>query len=80
MSKGSLSKFIHREHFSERGENFSDIREFASRMYGLWEDFPGNLQDIETFWTLSHADDPLSWGDEGQTRKIYERTLCYYDD
>lgn len=61
-------------------KNYSDTREFASRMYSLWEDLPGNLQDIEPFWTLCYADDPLSWGDEGQTRNIYERMLCYYDD
>ncbi len=61
-------------------KNYSDIREFAYRMYSLWEALPGNLQDIEPFWTLSYADDPLSWGDEGQTRNIYESMLCYYED
>ena len=61
-------------------KNYSDIREFAYRMYSLWEALPGNLQDIEPFWTLRYADDPLSWGDEGQTRNIYESMLCYYED
>lgn len=61
-------------------KNYSDIREFAGRMYNLWEALPGNLQDIEPFWALSYADDPLSWGDEGQTRNIYESMLCYYGD
>lgn len=27
---------------------------------------------IEPFHTLSYDDNPLSWGDEEQTRKIYE--------
>ena len=61
-------------------ENCSDIKYFASRMFGLWENLPGNIQDIEPFWILSYADDPLSWGDEEQTRDIYEYMLDYYGD
>lgn len=61
-------------------KNDLDIRKFADRMYNLWEDLPGNLQDIEPFRMLSYADDPLSWGDEGETRNIFERILCYYED
>jgi len=58
--------------------NCSDIKYFGSRMYSLWESLPGNIQNIEPFWTLSYADDPLSWGDEEQTRKIYEHLLGIY--
>ena len=61
-------------------KNDSDIRKFSYRMYDLWESLPGNIQDIEPFRTLCYADDPLSWGDEEQTRAIYERMLCYYGD
>ena len=57
-----------------------DIKRFASRMYGLWEILPGNIQDIEPFWALCYADDPLSWGDEEQTRSIYEHLFVYYKD
>ncbi len=60
--------------------NCSDIKCFAGRMYGLWESLPGNIQNIEPLWTLCYADDPLSWGDEEQTRNIYERMLDYYKD
>ena len=60
--------------------NCSDIKCFASRMYHLWESLPGNIQNIEPFWTLCYADDPLSWGDEEQTRNIYEYMLDYYKD
>ena len=59
-------------------ENYSDIKDFASRMFSLWESLPGNIQNIEPFWTLSYADEPLSWGDEEQTRGIYEHMLDYY--
>lgn len=58
----------------------SDIKYFAERMYSLWENLPGGIQDIEPFWTLSYADDPLSCGDEEQTRNIYELILNYYKD
>ena len=60
--------------------NCPDIKHFASRMYSLWEGLPGNIQNIEPFWTLSYADDPLSWGDEEQTRSIYEHMLDYYEN
>ncbi len=61
-------------------ENCSDIKYFASRMFSLWKSLPGNIQDIEPFWTLSYADEPLSWGDEEQTRSIYDYMLDYYKD
>ena len=61
-------------------ENCSDIKCFAGRMYGIWESLPGDIQKIEPFWTLCYADDPLSWGDEEQTRDIYEHMLNYYKD
>ena len=57
-----------------------DIRAFADRMYSLWEGLPGNIQKAEPFWTLSYADEPLSWGDEEQTRSIYEHMLNYYKE
>lgn len=60
--------------------NCSDLKSFASRMYSLWENLPWNIQDIEPFWTLNYADDPFSWGDEKQTRNIYEHMLDYYKD
>ena len=59
-------------------ENCPDIKYFASRMYNLWESLPGSIQNIEPFWALSYADDPLSWGDEEQIRNIYEHMLNYY--
>ncbi|MCI8805422.1 MAG: hypothetical protein HFE59_05920 [Clostridiales bacterium] len=61
-------------------KNCSDIKSFANRMYNLWESLPGNIQDKEPFFTLCYADDPLSWGNEEQTRNIYEYMLNYYKD
>ncbi len=60
--------------------NCSDIKYYASRMYSLWKSLPRNIQDTEPFWMLCYGDDPLSWGDEEQTRNIYEHMLDYYED
>ena len=60
--------------------NCTDIKYFASQMYRLWESLPGNIQNIEPFWALCYADDPLSWGDEKQTRNLYEHMLDYYKE
>lgn len=57
----------------------TEIRWFAGRMYDIWEGLPPWLQNVQPFWTLSYADDPLTWGDEKQTRKIYENMFRYYD-
>lgn len=62
----------------EHYEN-TELKRFAEMAYALWESLPGNIQDKEPFWTLCYADDPLSWGDEMQTREIYEHMLNYYD-
>ncbi|MBQ4523134.1 MAG: hypothetical protein IJA10_09315 [Lachnospiraceae bacterium] len=56
-----------------------DIRRFGNAMYSLWEKLPGNLQDMQPFLILCYADDPLSWGDEKQSREIYEEMLEYYE-
>ena len=56
-----------------------DIQRFWDIMYSLWESLPGDLQDKQPFWTLCYADDPLSWGDEKQSREIYEEMLEYYE-
>ena len=56
-----------------------DIQEFGNAMYSLWEELPGALQDMQPFWTLCYADEPLSWGDEKQSRAIYEEMLEYYE-
>lgn len=59
-------------------EKCCDIKQFADRMYRLWKALPGTIQKQEPFIVLCYADDPLSWGDEEQTRKLYEDLLDYY--
>ena len=55
------------------------IEVFARRMYSLWKRLPDNISCQQPFHTLSYADDPLSWGDEKQTRELYEDMLNYYE-
>lgn len=55
-----------------------DIKNFAKIAYLIWGLLPNCIEQVEPFWTLCYADDPLSWGDERQTRELYENMLNYY--
>ena len=57
----------------------TEIKMFADKMYSLWESLPGNIQNEQPFFTLCYADEPISWGDETQTRELYEAMLNYYE-
>ncbi len=59
-------------------EYCTDIKQFAEKMYSLWEVLPTAIQHKQPFYMLSYADDPLSWGDIEQSRSIYENVLNYY--
>ena len=54
------------------------ITHILNLMYNLWESLSGNIQDKEPFFVLCYADDPLLWGDEEQTRNIYEFIMYYF--
>lgn len=56
------------------------LAEFGSRCYELWNTLPGFLNKQQPFWTLSYADDSLSWGDEKQSRILYEETFSFYEE
>lgn len=58
--------------------NVFSIKDFGEKCYSLYQQLPDELDTIEPFHTLSYADDPLSWGDEEQTRKIYEDFFNFY--
>lgn len=57
-----------------------EIHSFAEKAYVAWNMLPKSIDQTEPFWTLSYADDPLSWGDEKQTREIYEKMFRYYEN
>lgn len=54
------------------------ISEFARRCHALWKMLPEYLSREEPFFVLYYADEPLSWGDEKQTRKLYEKAFDFY--
>ena len=58
--------------------NCSDINKFGNEMYLLWTSLPTHIQGEQPFHILSYADDPLGYGDENQTRKLYEDMFAYY--
>lgn len=55
-----------------------DIAEFGSRCYKLWSLLPAFLDYEQPFYVLCYADDPLSWGDEEQTRTLYRDAFSFY--
>ncbi len=59
---------------------YTDLRRFGSKMYSLWESLPGNLQNMEPFWSLCYADAFPHWNDEAQTRSFFEILLSYYEE
>jgi hypothetical protein len=56
-----------------------DINSFGAKAYSVWNLLPESINQTEPFWTLSYADDPLSWGDVKQTRELYEKMFKYYE-
>jgi hypothetical protein len=60
-------------------ENRMNIQDFGTKAYAIWNQLPDEISKIEPFFTLCYADDPLSYGDEKQTRDIYEKMFCFYD-
>ena len=58
--------------------NIFSIDQFGKRCYQLCKDLPSAIQEEEPFWTLRYADECLSWGDEAQTRMIFEKLFSFY--
>ena len=56
-----------------------NLIEFGSKMYMVWKSLPSTIAEDEPFYTLSYADDCLSYGDEKQTRELYQKAFEYYE-
>lgn len=56
-----------------------DIREYGKKVYMIWRGLPNEMRDRKPFFIMNYADDPLSWGDEKQTRQIYEELFNYFE-
>jgi hypothetical protein len=57
-----------------------DLNSFAQKAYAVWNLLPGNIAETEPFVTLVYAGDPLSYGDEKQTREMCEKMFRYYEN
>lgn len=55
-----------------------DIHTFNSKLLEIWGGLPKKLMQIEPFWTMSYAGEPLLWGDIKQTRKLYNNMFDFY--
>lgn len=55
-----------------------NIKTFGDTMYSLWEGLPGNIQNIEPFWTFSYADDVLAYADTRRAEVLYKKAMDYY--
>jgi len=55
-----------------------ELKEFSKYTYSLWDNLPECIQHVQPFWVLCYAEDPLSWGDEKQSRELYEGAFNYY--
>lgn len=59
--------------------NSFTINDFGQKMYLIWNLYiPHPFHEQEPFWTLSYADDCLSYGNEKQTRELYEKAFQFY--
>lgn len=65
------------KYYSKKCNTRDSLEEFGKMCYGMWKSFPANIDD-QPFLTLAYADDPLSWGDEKQTRDLYEAAFDHY--
>lgn len=64
-------------------ENRIPLAEFGRRCDSLWCALPYHpyqYEHIEPFCTLTYADDPLSYGDERQSRELYQYAFDYYKE
>lgn len=62
-------------------ENKFPLDEFGRRCFKMWCALPYKpyrSECIEPFHTLTYAADPLSYGDEGQSRNLFEAAFDFY--
>lgn len=56
-----------------------DIKLFTEKMHSLWNKLPWPIDQTEPFVTLCYAGDCLSYHDEEQCRRLYEKAMHYYN-
>lgn len=64
-------------------ENRLPLAEFGECCYKMWGGLPYKpyqYEHIEPFLTLTYATDPLSYGNKGQSRDLFEDAFNYYKE
>lgn len=59
-------------------KNCADMKLFGDKIYSLWDCLPGHIQNKDPFYSMCYANDPLSYGNENQSREIYKSIMDYY--
>lgn len=77
LDKVRFGKAIMKE-LNEYSRSCGITEQFGKKMYLLWKSLPGCIRDEEPFSVFTYADEPLSWGDEQQSRELYEKAFYYY--
>lgn len=69
-----LEKYFHAEKIT--------LHKFCIRCYGLWcllyNILPAEIVYGDPFVDLCYADEPLCWGDEKQSRELFQAMFDYY--
>lgn len=56
------------------------LEKFGKMCFELWKSLPASTDRKDPFHTLSYADEPLSWGDEEQSRELFQGMFDYYKE
>ncbi len=65
---------------SAYNSNRISLQAFGRKCFSIWSLLPETIKNIEPYFTLNYADDPLSWGDEKQSRDLYEKAFSFYEE
>jgi len=57
-----------------------NLNDFSLKMISIYHKLPQELIQVEPFWSMSYAGEPLSWSppDVEQTKEIYEKMFNFY--
>lgn len=69
-----LMHFIQKSYTQEDTE----LSKIAIEVYNVWKRLPGTIVQKEPFIAMSCIDEPLTYGDEEQTRELFEYLFNYY--
>jgi len=72
-----FGKFL-MERLGEVYRQYENLEDFSSKVISIWGKLPEEILQIEPFWSMSYAGEPLTWGGTEQTREIFEKMFNHY--